>query len=144
MAWAPPGDASSARRAQVLPDGTLKVDGRRVHLYGIYIPPTGKFCNTKIRPSSCGSRAAVALDFKIQGFVYCDQKARYTDGSVSALCQIKDGGGLNDRVDLSAYLLSRGWAVALPTAPFEYHTLERIARHRGLGVWGFQADSISR
>ena len=33
-------------------------------------------------------------------------------------------------------------ALALPDAPFEYHALEKIARHRGLGVWGMPADRI--
>jgi len=30
----------------------------------------------------------------------------------------------------------------LPGAPFEYFALERIAQARGLGLWGFPADSI--
>ena len=142
--WPLPSEASSARRAQVLPDGSLKVGGQRVVLYGIYIPPTGKFCQTNIRPVQCGSRAAVALDFIIQGFVYCGRKTRLKNGSVTAFCAVKDGGRRDDRLDLGAYLLRKGWALALPGAPFEYHALERIARVRGFGVWGFQADSISR
>ena len=48
------------------------------------------------------------------------------------------------RFDLGAYLIREVWAVALPEAPFQYHTLEKIARARGSGVWGFQADSIIR
>ncbi len=39
--------------------------------------------------------------------------------------------------DLAAYLLRKGWAAALPGAPFEYQVLERIARTKGLGIWGF-------
>ena len=46
--------------------------------------------------------------------------------------------------DLSAYLLEQGWAVALPDAPFEYQTLEKIARSRGFGVWGTPVDNIQR
>jgi len=46
--------------------------------------------------------------------------------------------------DLSAYLLENGWAVALPDAPFEYQTLEKIARSRQFGVWGFPVDRIER
>lgn len=45
--------------------------------------------------------------------------------------------------DLAAYLLEQGWAVALPYTPFEYHVLERIARHKGFGIWGFP-DTIIR
>ena len=42
--------------------------------------------------------------------------------------------------DLSAWMLSRGWALARPDAPFEYQALEKIARERGLGVWGIPID----
>ena len=52
---------------------------------------------------------------------------------MSALCRVRGE-------DLSAYLLSRGWAVALPDAPFEYAVLEKIARERHVGVWGFTVD----
>ena len=32
---------------------------------------------------------------------------------------------------------------SLPTAPFEYKTIERIAKSQGRGFWGFFADSIN-
>ena len=116
-------------------DGTLRISNRTVHLYGIHIPETGQHCRTFIRPVECGSRAALALEFKIQGFVRCEIKERHPGREVTGQCFVDDE-------DLSAYLLSKGWAVALPDAPFEYHTLERIARHRNLGLWGFPVDSI--
>jgi len=50
---------------------------------------------------------------------------------------------LGSRADLAAELLRHGWAVALPGAPFEYVTLERIARAHNRGIWGFQVDSIT-
>lgn len=114
-------------------DGTLRVDGRTIHLYGIHIPPTGESCRTNERPVRCSSRAALALEFKIQGFVRCSPRGRFDDGSIAAVC-------LADNVDLSAYLLERGWALALPDAPFEYQALERIAQQRQLGVWGFPVE----
>lgn len=114
-------------------DGTLRVDGKTIHLYGIHIPPTGETCRTDERPIRCSSRAALALEFKIQGFVHCSPQERFDDGSISAIC-------LADDVDLSAYLLERGWALALPDAPFEYQALERIAQQRQLGVWGFPVE----
>jgi endonuclease YncB( thermonuclease family) len=124
--------------AFVQDDGTLVVRGKTIHLFGIYVPPTGRTCRTYIRPVQCGSRAALALKFKIgANFVHCDMVHQNEDGSLTAVCRV-------DGEDLSAYLLSYGWAVALPDAPIEYKALEKIARHKDLGVWGFYGDVIQR
>ena len=63
-------------------DGSLRIKGKTVYLYGIHIPETNRTCKTYRVPPSCGSRAAVALDFKIDGFVRCEIKSRQEDGSV--------------------------------------------------------------
>ena len=62
---------------------------------------------------------------------------------MQGVCYVNRG-PFDEGEDLAAYLLERGWAVALPNAPFEYHALERIARHNARGVWGFTVDSIIR
>lgn len=111
-------------------DATLRLDGKTIRLYGIHIPSTGQDCATYQRPVRCASRAALALEFRIQDFVHCTPLERNPDGTLNARC---DSGGY----DLAAYLVERGWALALPDAPFEYVALERIARSRGVGVWGF-------
>ena len=119
--------------ASVKNDGSLVVDGRAVRLYGIYSPPTEESCRTFERPPQCAPRAVLALDFKITGFVRCEPKGRNDDGTLSALCW-------SEGTDLGAYLLERGWALALPDAPFDYVALERIARSRGFGVWGLSVE----
>jgi endonuclease YncB( thermonuclease family) len=127
--------------ATVRADGSLRIHGSIVRLYGIAVPLSGQKCITYLRPARCGSRAAVALESRIQGFVYCHSVNRNGDGSVNAVC-------FNRRTfyslgeDLAAYLLGAGLALALPGAPFEYVALERIAQTRQLGVWGFSADAI--
>ena len=124
--------------AIVNPDGTMKVDGRIVHLYGIYIPPTDYTCLTIISPRECAPRAVLQLNFKVGSrFVHCDRQWTNDDRSITAICTI-------DGEDLGAWMLSQGWAVALPDAPFEYQTLERIARTREIGVWGFPVDPIGK
>ena len=123
--------------ALVQQDGSLKVAGKRIYLYGIYLPPTNRVCQRHFRPALCGSRAVVALEFKIQGFVSCRPVLRYRDRSIDAICRTRLEGE-----DLGGWLLSQGWALARPGAPFAYHALERIARARQRGVWGFQVDSI--
>jgi endonuclease YncB( thermonuclease family) len=115
-------------------DGTLRVSGETIRLYGIYVPPTEQSCRTFERPVQCSTRAALALDFFIGvEFVRCEQRARHTDGTLSALCRARGE-------DLSAWMLQRGWALALPGAPFEYAALEKIARSRGVGVWGLSGE----
>jgi endonuclease YncB( thermonuclease family) len=78
------------------------------------------------------------LNFKVGSrFVHCDRQWTNDDRSITAICTI-------DGEDLGAWMISQGWAVALPDAPFEYEVLERIARSRQLGVWGFPVDRIEK
>lgn len=117
-------------------DGSMSVGGQRIYLYGIYIPPTERTCQTFIQPMPCGTRASLALEFKISGdFVRCTERVRNADGSITASCNANGD-------DLSAWMLQRGWALALPDAPFQYAAMEKIARSRGLGVWGIPVDAI--
>ena len=119
-------------------DGSLRIRGHTIQLYGIIIPPTNRICRDFFRPVKCASRAALALDFKINAhFVHCDVYYENPDGTFTGTCYA-------DEVDLAAYLLERGWAAAAPGAPPEYEVLEKIARNRGIGVWGFPADRIIR
>jgi endonuclease YncB( thermonuclease family) len=138
LTWLPTAAAAPqlVSYASVRPDATLLVGSRVVRLYGIYVPPMGRICRTNLRPVKCGSNAVLALDFKIRGFVRCKPVYKHRDRSVTALCR-------NRGVDLSAYLVERGWAVALPGGPFEYQVLERIARKRSMGVWGMHGIVVA-
>lgn len=125
-----------AGSAFIQKDGLLKVAGRLVHLYGIYIPPTEQSCHNFIQPPPCGPRALLALEFKISGnFIHCIPRAENADGSIVASCSA-------DNEDLSAWMLQHGWAVARPDAPFEYAALERIAESKGIGIWGIPIDTF--
>ncbi len=134
IASLPAAHADIASFAFVREDGSLQVSGNHIRLYGIYIPPTGKTCLTFIRPMPCGTRASLALDFKISGdFIHCKTWSTNGDGSLTASCRTGDQ-------DLSEWMLQQGWAVALPDAPFAYAAMEKIARSRGLGIWGMPVD----
>ncbi len=128
--------------ARVNEDGSLLVGNTLVHLYGIHIPATRRHCQTYRSPPVCGSRAALALNFVIQGFVRCEVVGLDDYGDKVGWCRV-GATGHQRGTDLSAYLLERGWAVALPIAGTEYQTLEDIARSRGLGIWGTPVDSVS-
>jgi endonuclease YncB( thermonuclease family) len=124
-------------------DASLLIKGQIVHLYGIYIPPTNRQCRAWINPIRCDSRATLDLDFKVSGFITCFPVSDNDDGSLNATCY-QDRTGFHQGEDLAAYLIERGWALALPDAPFEYQALEKIARTQGVGVWGYPIDSIDR
>jgi endonuclease YncB( thermonuclease family) len=141
VAAAPAREISSS--ARVNEDGSLRIDGKTVHLYGIHIPRLGHTCSKNKMPPFCGSRAAIALDFKISGFVRCEIMATNSDGSLVGWCRVK-ASHFSEGEDLSAYLLEYGWAAALPDAPIEYQTLEKIARSRQIGLWGTPVDNVIR
>ena len=141
--WAGPLEAREIKsHARVNEDGSLRISGKTIHLAGIHIPRTNKTCKTYRSPPVCGSRAAIALDFKIQGFVRCEILSENDDRSLNGICWVNSG-SFSEGEDLAAYLLEKGWAVALPNASIEYQTLEKIARTRGFGVWGMPVDNIN-
>ncbi len=129
--------------AFVQEDGSLRIARRTVQLWGIHIPKTPRQCRTFERPVRCAPQAALALEFKARGFVHCDRKGVDAAGVVTALCRVNNS-KFGEGEDLAEYLLERGWAVALPTAPVEYQTLEKIARYRRVGVWGFSVVPLVR
>ncbi|MDJ0934190.1 MAG: hypothetical protein QNI93_02250 [Kiloniellales bacterium] len=136
--------AAVGSRVLVQDDGSLKINGRVVHLFGIYLPKGNRVCDSSLVPVRCASRAAKALRFRIQSMIYCENVSKNRDGSLNAVCLTSSRGEIFEpRSDLAAYLLQRGLAVALPTAPFEYKTIERIAKSQGRGFWGFFADSVN-
>ena len=129
--------------ARVNDDGSLLISGRVVHLYGIYLPESGNTCETLLRPVECGQRGVLALKFKIQGFVRCEEVSVNQDRSVNAICRVGSSRSSSGE-DLAAYLLRQGWAIALPDAPIEYRFHEKLARRQGAGIWGIPVDRIDR
>lgn len=127
--------------ASVQDDGSLQIKGQTIELYGIYLPPTERQCRAWTRPTRCASRAVLALDLRVRGFVTCATMGESAVGRLQAVCHV-DRTRFDPGEDLAAHLIQQGWALAVPGAPFEYQALERIARARQLGVWGMQVDWI--
>lgn len=128
--------------AYVQPNASIYLNGRTIHLYGIYIPSTGRDCRASLSPVRCGNRTALALDREIEGFVLCRPVGRYSDGSLSAVCYVRRDHSSAGK-DLAAELILDGWALAAPGAPFQYVALERIAMTQRRGVWR-RHDTFSR
>ena len=106
-AAAPASDLSSF--AFVNDDGTLRIRGQTVRLFGIIIPPTDQGCQDNVRPIHCAPRAALALNFKVgTHFVHCDIRERLPNDDVLASCTVNDK-------DLAAWLIQQGWPPPRPT-----------------------------
>jgi endonuclease YncB( thermonuclease family) len=125
-------------------DGSLLVQGTTIRLFGVWLPRTDRGCRSDFLPPLCGNRSVRALVAKIRGFVRCAPQAQLADRSLSAVCYVDDSSSTNPPVDLGAWLIEQGWAVAGPGAPFEYQTLQRIAEVNRRGVWGFPVDQTPR
>ena len=54
--------------ARINDDASLRISGKTIHLAGIHIPATRTTCKQFRTPPVCGSRAVVALEFKVDGF----------------------------------------------------------------------------
>jgi endonuclease YncB( thermonuclease family) len=130
--------------AIVQDDGSLRVRGKTIRLFGVYLPPTERNCRSDFSPPLCGNRAVRALKVRLRGFVRCLPQGTLSDGSLSAVCYVDGASSTEPPIDLGAWLLEQGLAVAGPGAPFEYQTLQRIAEINRRGVWGFQVDQIIR
>jgi endonuclease YncB( thermonuclease family) len=116
--------------AIVRDDGSLRIQGRNLRLFGIFIPDTGRVCGKTL--PACGSRAALALDALLEGrgFVRCRLM-----GAGTAICYVPFIGQPGGR-DLATHLLVKGLAVASPEAPRQYRAVERWARLCGIGIRG--------
>lgn len=115
-------------------DASLNMRGRTIVLAGIYVPKTDEGCIDEAG-ADCRTRAAAALEFKIQGFVHCMSLRSLGRGTLTGTCYV-DRTSFNPGIDLAAYLVESGWAMATPDAPYEYHALQRLAEVQLKGIWG--------
>jgi hypothetical protein len=69
--------------AIVRDDGSLRLQGRNLRLFGIFIPDSGRVCGRTL--PACGSRAAIALDALLEGrgFARCRLM-----GAGTAICYV--------------------------------------------------------
>ena len=115
-------------------DGSPRVDGRTVRLHGAYLPDADPACRSVVRSARCSSPAVGALRGKVTGFVRCGI-VRGGGEVLEGICTVPGRDRFGPGEDLAAWLIERGRALATPDAPARYHTLERLARSREVGLW---------
>ena len=121
--------AQPSGRASVTDGDSLEIAGQRIRLHGIDAPEWKQTCRTGGRHWRCGKEATRALAQRIgQRPVGCVEKDRDRYGRIVAVCQ---AGG----VDLNAWMVAQGWALAYRRYSRAYVDEEQAAKAAKRGVW---------
>ena len=93
--------------ASIIDGDTLEIHGKRIRLHGIDTPESRQTClDSAGKPWRCGQKAALALADRVgRRTVRCEGKKHDRYKRLIAVCY-------QDKIDLNAWLVSEGWAVA--------------------------------
>ena len=116
-------------RARVIDGDTIALRGERIRLFGIDAPESAQTCRAAGAQWHCGERATRALAGRIGGStVACEERDRDRYGRIVALCRAAG-------VDLNAWMVQSGLALAYRRFSSAYTGEERAARAARLGIW---------
>ena len=137
---APTPPAAAAARvldglAIVQANGSLRVQGETVYLYGVYLPQFERTCTTFVRPPRCGAPSVLVLERLVEGFVQC-RIVRSGGNAQQGVCTQRGRDLFGPREDIAATLVRQGWALAAEDSPPQYRALELLAKSREVGLWG--------
>lgn len=108
---------------------TLEVAGCRLRLFGIDAVEAYQTCRRNRRTWPCGEAAIAALDALIAGRpIVCETVQRDRFRRVLARCRV-------GAVDINAWLVRQGWALADRAYSLDYVVEEALAERERKGVW---------
>ncbi len=124
----PPGSGTvaPARQVRVIDGDTVDIDGVRYRLFGIDAPESRQTCRAWGRSWGCGAAATEALRSHAAG-LSCTGSG--TDGFGRTIGQCSSGG-----IDVNAWLVANGWALAYRQFADDYVDEEDEARTAGRGM----------
>jgi len=119
-------------KPRVIDGDTLDFSGRLVRLFGIDALEIDQVCAAGGRYWACGKEAHwAALDRISPHWVTCVTKSTSDEGPVTAVCYLAGAG----QIDVNAWLVEQGWALADRDATDDYVAAEEAARRAGRGLW---------
>jgi len=134
-AW---GDPFIIGIASVIDGDTLEIRGQRIRLHGIDAPESGQFCDKDGKQYRCGQRAALALSDKIgRATIRCEQRDIDRYKRIVTVCRLGD-------IDLNAWMVREGWAIAYRQYSRDYVDDESAARTAKAGIWAGRFIKPSR
>ena len=115
--------------ASVTDGDTIRIGKIRIRLYGIDAPESSQKCKIDGKEWGCGSEATQAL-IKIIGqkLVSCNRKGVDRYKRVIGVCRV-------DAIDLNAWMVINGWAVAYRRYSRDYVLDEQKAKESKKGIW---------
>jgi endonuclease YncB( thermonuclease family) len=115
--------------AEVTGPAMLKLEGKRVLLWGVDAPVRGQPCHAGDKKWDCATASAKTL-LNIVGNQEISCETRRVDqfGRVFAVCKAGE-------IDVNRALVEAGMAVALPKETMDYVAAEAAAKDKGIGVW---------
>jgi endonuclease YncB( thermonuclease family) len=116
-------------QASIIDGDTIEIHGQRIRLFGIDAPEHDQLCEAGGTQYRCGQQAALALSDQI-GSQTVDCSPRDVDeyGRIIAVCSAAG-------VDLNAWMVRQGWALAYRHYSTAYVGDEDTAHLAGDGIW---------
>lgn len=130
IAGAPAAAGTLTGEARIIDGDTIDVAGTRIRLEGIDAPEDGQLCiSGKQSLYNCGALASATLDAKIGGVaVRCEGSRQDRYGRLLATC-------FSEGININAWLVEEGWAVAFVRYSRAYLGEEERARAGLRGMW---------
>jgi endonuclease YncB( thermonuclease family) len=108
---------------------TIRISGTRIRLHGIDAPEAEQTCTADGKEWRCGREATNALANIVgQHWVTCSRRDVDRYGRVVAVCRAGP-------IELSAWMVGNGWAVAYRRFSMDYVRDEDEARGARRGLW---------
>ena len=119
-------ETPAPNQVRVIDADTVDIDGTRYRLFGIDAPEARQTCRAWGRTWDCGAAATEALMSRAEGMT-CEGGGTDRFGRTVGVCS---SGG----VDLNAWLVANGWALAYRQFSDEYVNEEEQARSNRRGI----------